>query len=151
MGPRPFAMRFERGRMSHDRIAIAMTKVYQPLLEALVRMIQLPDSMKRFVILEDTITDKFVQFFGGSNKPITIDLPTPQLEGISDRAHAYRLIGMLYVPKRQGLVPSYQKGNLSPEAAVVLGLRVMKLVHRLPDCAQLQIVEDRSLPESQVN
>lgn len=137
--------------MSRDRIVLAMTKVHLPLREALARMIQVPDAMQRFVILEDTVTNKFVQFFGGSDKPITIDLPTPQLEGLSDRAHAYRLIGTLHVPKGTNLVPSYQKKNLSPEAAVVLGLRVMKLVHRLPDCAQLQIVEDRSLPESQVN
>lgn len=115
----------------------------QPIAEALQRLADAPKELGAFVIIEDTVTDRFVQFATDKDTGgLLIDLPDQQLD---DEARG-RAFDMLSRRKAwgNGAGASYQYGCALVSDATEVALRVLRELLRLPDISELRIVEDET-------
>ena len=92
------------------------------LVEALQNLRECAEEHKAFVIIEDVVTERFVQFSGSNTKPLWFD--APQL----------------------GVINSGPKFEL-PEEAAQYALAQMRGAHRLPEFAELEITFESTCNE----
>jgi len=116
------------------------------IVAALRRLQQTPAKHRPFVIVEDTVTDKFVQFRGSDGDPLLLDLPTNELSSEAARRAATML-------KHNGSpdFPAYQADCQTVEWGARVAMRVLREVHELPEFAELRILEETSTPEHKQN
>lgn len=104
---------------------VQLSEAVEPILRALESLQQCANEHRAFVIIEDSVTGKFVQFSGSKDKPLWIDVP------------------------QLGIVNNGPKFESAAEAAR-FALDVLLLSHHLPVTALLQITFEstrRSLPQ----
>ena len=116
---------------------------FEPMLTAELK--RLPQEHRCFVIAEDTVTKKFVQFAGPDHGPILVDLPILKndLESLS---RAFRTFSWdVKGPWEHNVSDShitFMKRNLAPEDAAKLAMLLLREVHLLPEFAVMRIVEE---------
>lgn len=115
------------------------------VLAALDRMKLLPKSLRPSVIVEDTVTRKFVQFRGSDVEWFLVDLPTSELSSEAARA-ASRILRH----NGNARFPAFQVELANSDGAARVGMRVLREVHELPEFAELRIVEQQ-VPKTEQN
>lgn len=119
-------------------------------MAALERMLSLPKSSKPCLVVDDTVTKRFVQFYGGFGDRPTIDVPfAPQ----APNGHFFMRAGRVFTPDKLVFeigdgerLPVYRSECDSVEAAVMLARRVLTEVLCLPDAAILKLDEIQQTP-----
>lgn len=112
------------------------------IVEALDRLLQAPLEHRCFVIVNDLIMDRFVQFGVRLNRRVLfLDLPYVALENIDpERSAAVRRLFTLADRDEHAFVREVSSATIGAE----LAMRVLREVHLLPEFAQLKIVEESS-------
>jgi hypothetical protein len=130
--------------VNRGRSIVLLENLERPLKLALDRMLVVPRDLRPFVIVEDTVTEKFVQFaLMPKTGDLFIDLP-----GVNMNANARWYAGQLLPYISKGDV--YQRTLPRTSEASEIAVRIMSKVHELPDCAQIRIREENGGGKSDV-
>jgi hypothetical protein len=125
---------------------IKLSELEVEIVAALRRLRETPMKHKPYVIVEDTVTKKFVQFCTPPRGGVLIDLPTNELSSGAARTAASFL-------KHNGSLefPAYEADCPTDEWGAKAAMRVLREVHQLPEFAELRIFEETSTPEHKQN
>lgn len=115
---------------------VQLARAAGPLAEAIARLGATDHDRRPFVIVEDTVTKKFVQYAGSRLRRPFLDVPTVQLT-------APALAKLATLAQETGGTRS-GRGQYQWEGVdvVAIGLRVLAEVHDLPSFAELRIREE---------
>lgn len=109
---------------------------------ALDRMQAKAEERGSAVVVQDTVTERFVQYLGGFGRPIMIDVPATE-KNIRSMERLRELLGdkPSYYLEGPTRIPVYQRECSTPAEAAALGVRVLRECQELPDKAVLAIEE----------
>lgn len=115
------------------------------LKAALERMVSQVPENRPFVVVEDTVTKRFVQFAGDFKKPITVDVPwranmSPKNQNVMNTSMAVILLGDP-TPLNEFGVCFFQRKCRGVSEAAEVARYVLRDVLELPDIATLTIGE----------
>ena len=111
---------------------------------ALATLKRSPERLRRFVVVEDVVTGRFVQFYGSEERGIYIDLPCAT---VSSRGHSAAAAFLDRGFNGDGMPERFHKKLDNEQEGARLALRVLREVHDLPDSAELQIEQSGGIEE----
>jgi hypothetical protein len=124
---------------------VTLARAEGPLRAAIERMLAAPREHRCFVIIEDDVTERFVQFLVDRTGQLVLDLPVAQFHerDFFGLAQALTMETEGVLSRRSGTFDTtFQHVCGAADDGVVLAMTILRRVHALPDGANLSIVEE---------